>query len=279
MDKEEKRVFSPEEVREVLFEKAEQCLLKYYPSHLFSPDDIAHDAWLRERKLWSKPTITEHLRINSHVTVKRVFSRELNKKRRGRIITPISGLSKRANSDENIQEWRIFKKNTNDNLEERDEFAKNFILYMQEEDIINEVEAEIIILAHIEKIEHKVLNSLYNRKKISFKLYRALKKIRNYCKENALKDLDTAIREAEKYVLKDIKEKDKNLSFIGETFPPKKHQKLDIKHIVGSCYRLNYWVKKDTKVDNRPINDDFIETSFMIKIETTMDGIICKKIG
>ena len=259
MDKEEKRVFSPEEVREVLFEKAEQCLLKYYPSHLFSPDDIAHDAWLRERKLWSKSTITEHLRINSHVTIR--------------------GFLKRANSDENIQEWRIFKKNTNDNLEERDEFAKNFILYMQEEDIINEVEAEIIILAHIEKIEHKVLNSLYNRKKISFKLYRALKKIRNYCKENALKDLDTAIREAEKYVLKDIKEKDKNLSFIGETFPPKKHQKLDIKHIVGSCYRLNYWVKKDTKVDNRPINDDFIETSFMIKIETTMDGIICKKIG
>ena len=78
--------------------------------------------------------------------------------------------------------------------------------------------------------------------------------------------IEKAKRKAEKDIIRKVVQED-IISFIKREYPVSGKIELDIKHLWGRCYRLNFWKKGD--------NPCLIK-SYFISVNTTKDGLEIK---
>ena len=73
-------------------------------------------------------------------------------------------------------------------------------------------------------------------------------------------------RKAEKDIVRKVVQED-IISFIKREYPVTGGIKLDIKHLWGNCYRLNFWEKSKIK------DESIIIKSYFISISNDKDGL------
>ena len=65
------------------------------------------------------------------------------------------------------------------------------------------------------------------------------------------------------------------LRYLRVNYPPHKEETVDIKHLWGKNYRLNYWGKRELRKE-MTFRENYITRSIFATVQKTSDGLIIK---